>query len=515
MKDHWGPLVLVHNTTEFDNIGLNLPGIGAFSDRAAVLPARMAVVQRGIDPKYLEWLKSPGVRLGPEKIIEVDGPNLFDGLNADKFAMDAVEQELRYGARLQPFVMTTQTQTFFRRHGIGRSGWHGAPLEISRRMNDKAEIRRIAETMGYKHLLLPYAATRALSSVRRLTAEFLAKYPRVVVKRTNLAGGDGMRFIDRGEDHEEALDAFLERFRSNDIRIRALRKESDGRRMPVDDEKSARDRAAAVRIVETYLERTPEDVIEVEVLCQDILGTVSRTFTRTPHLRVLLETFLTHHQDNEFIVEQAIEHDSYSTQLLVDENKSFSVVGATRQLVDEFGHHFGNVTTRLPHPERMPREDLFAMKDASLSVARWAHDQMNGYHGIIGFDFIKLKGSAPGEGIYLMECNGRQTASTYPFGVSWQMESRHAETTITRGSDMRPHNWGVVMYNAVRTSARSFDELRSLLRSDLLFEGVGGVIPFNVRLMTYPEPRCGFITVGRTVEEAEAMASEAIRRMLS
>lgn len=502
MRQPWQDLCVVHDTTAFTNIGSQVSGVRWYSDRALLLPAGLAVIEKGIDPAYLKWLKSPGVQLGPKEIVQVDGPNLWDGLEADREALDKVASFLRLqSGRIQPFVMTLETQEFFRRNGIGRRQIHGAPLEISRVMNDKAALRHLVDDT---RLFPPNVSTRdpetVMATVKKRMALPSNELDFVVVKRTNLAGGDGILFLPLGSPYEEAVTEFMREQHANDIRVVARRK--GAHEYVLVHEGTTRERGEVSRLVHEFLSRPEKEVCDVIVYGMDILGNTSTPpITRQDDIEARLGSFLTKHSDNEIIIEYGYDSKSFSTQLMMDEGKGMHFLGVTEQIVDECGRHLGNKISRRRHPDRMPKEDWVTMEQYSRLAAGLAHESVNGYSGTIGFDFIKRKRDGS---IYMIECNGRQTAATYPIAVSHQLEGRRPVLTIG-GADV---NWGVMMLNGVTTTTRSFGELAERLGSKLLFEGTSGAIPFNIRLMGLPSPKCGIITVADSIEQAEEMMKE-------
>jgi len=143
------------------------------------------------------------------------------------------------------------------------------------------------------------------------------------------------------------------------------------------------------------------------------------------------------------------------------------------------------------------------METWSRMMTEHVRDQVVAYSGTIGFDFLRIKRPKKnGRRFFILECNARQTASTYPLAVSAQLKGRGLKA------------WSMIMLNAVPTKARSFGELEKRL-GNLLFHSTLGVLPFNPRLMTLPEPHCGLIIVGKDFTEAGKMLGAAKQRLLA
>ena len=116
-----------------------------------------------------------------------------------------------------------------------------------------------------------------------------------------------------------------------------------------------------------------------------------------------------------------------------------------------------------------------------------------GYEDFCGFDYMKRKSDGQ---IFALECNARLTASTYPLAIASQLKGR---------------NWGIVMLNGIPTSAKNFGDLRGKLGDRLFRPDDGGLLPFNIRLMTLKDPCCGMIAVAPSLPEALELMEEAKR----
>jgi hypothetical protein len=511
-RTFWSSLIGVHDSTAFHNIGLGVPGVRWYPDRALLAPFDAVVIEEGIDPSYLAWLKSPGVDLGPKRVIQVKGSNLYEGLEADPGAFEAVLSAVRHEARVQPFVVTREATRFFKRYGLMEKV-HGPPLEISHQMNDKARFRKIVEEAGFGHALLPYHASRERPVIERKVREYLAKPPAeldfVVSKLTNLAGGYGMLFLHRDDpSNERKLAEYLDRHHRNDIVIQVRKKEKGNFR--VLEETRSREKDEVMRQVAELLRRPAEDVTDVIVWRVDLFGGDHAQFDRGTSVEARLSAWLSRHLDNEIIVEYGREHAAYSTQVMIENDAPPRFLGLTRQLMDG-SHHIGNALTRYHDPTRVSREAYIVMKEITCRLAEYSSKRITRFIGTQGYDFLMCPGPPDGE-VYVTECNARVTAATYPIAVSKQLEGRRSEATI--GEPNGGINWGVKMYNAVPTSCRSFAELKERLGArsrhgrTALFQGTYGAIPFNIRLMGLDSPCCGIVAVGDSIQEAEALMDD-------
>ena len=144
------------------------------------------------------------------------------------------------------------------------------------------------------------------------------------------------------------------------------------------------------------------------------------------------------------------------------------------------------------------------METWSRILTEYARDRIVSYRGTIVFDYRRLRRPKVFRDalrhLYMLECNARQTASTYPLAVSAQLEGRGLDS------------WAMLMLNGVRTNARSLGEVLMKL-GDIAFDTNLGVLPFNTRLMTLSRPHCGLIVVGKDFTEAGKMLNAAKRRL--
>lgn len=514
MKTNWSEMLLIHETSAFGLIGLGTPGLPWYSDRAMVVPARAVVVHDGGPSikEYRAWLASKEVQLGPQEVIFVRGPTLLKGLEADPGAMEKIHGLVRrYGCRLQVFNRDDDTEEFFAKNGFGVGQIHSAPPEMARSLSNKAELRRMAEAIGQQHAFPEHVITKNPQRVMACVNQFLSRTPDqvpfVVLKRTDLAGGYGTIFVRRTDEVEATVVEFLRRFQKNEVIVEARSQTSHEpiKTVTVEDPDRLRDALQGLLDSDAKIEHF---IVRRTVL---VSGLGRRRVRRGENLDVACADFIRSFCENEIIIEVGYPHEAYSTQFMLGAPEGGEpFLGVTQQLM-EGTHHVGNVLTRFRHPERLSEEAYITMKMMSEAFAKAAQKQQGGYIGTIGFDFIMVTAGPEKGRVFLLECNARQTAATYPLAVSAQMRGRYPEM-VDPGTAGKI-NWGVVMLNGVPTKAKTFAEIKALLGKELLFEGTYGVIPFNIRLMELPEPRCGVIVVGRTLGEAEAMVEETKRRL--
>jgi len=529
MSKLWQGILAIHDTSGFGHLGEHIPGVEFYADRALLTPVDIAVIQSDGFEDYLRWLRTVGI--GPKRIVCVDDVNLFRGLlngrvRVSEFAAGAdgptlhwteepqpikmLQSFVRHGGKIQVFCMTEEAEAFFERACIDRRQIQSAPLDSARRMNDKAELRRVAERAGVAQAFLPYAATRDPARVMTETFRFLAmpetEAEFVVLKRTNLAGGDGFLKIPRGLSEEDVKARVVEYLRENhwnDLTLVTHREDGSAPDAEVLlDRAAVRDLEKAHDAVRAAFAADPK-VTSVTVTRTDVVGGASVRFRRGGSFRDDLRNYLGQHGRNEIIVEAGFDHWPYSN-LVVIRGKDLRILGPTRQIVeDETGRHLGNMMLCKAESEAFPknlsghpndvltREDIVSMELFSRRLAEEAHTRDEGYEDFCGFDYMKRKSDGR---IFALECNARLTASTYPLAISTQLRGR---------------NWGILMLNGIPTSARGFTDLRGKLGDKLFRPADGGLLPFNIRLMTLKEPRCGMIAVAPSLQEALALMEEA------
>jgi hypothetical protein len=532
MSKLWQGILAIHDTSGFGHLGERIPGVAFYADRALLAPVDVAVIQSDGFDDYLCWLRTVGI--GPKRIVCVDDVNLFRGLldgpakvsefsagpdglrlhwNVELEPIKMLQAYARRGGKIQVFCMTEEAEAFFGRAGIDRRHIQSAPLESSRKMNDKAELRRVGERAGVRQAFLPYAATRDPKRVMSEVLRFLAQPPSeaefVVLKRTNLAGGDGFLKIPRGLPEEDVKARVVEYLRAhhwNDLTLVTHREDGsapDAER-PM-DRAAVRDHGKACEAVAAAFAEDPL-VSHVSVTRTDIVGGATVRFRRGEAFQQALRNYLDQHGRNEILVEAGFDHWAYSNLVVIRGWNNIRILGPTRQIVDdETGRHLGNMMLCQPDPTAFPKgitghpmdvlekEDVVGMSLFSRRLAEEAHTRECGYEDFLGFDYMKRKSDGR---IFVFECNARLTASTYPLAIASQLTGR---------------NWGIVMLNGIPTKARTFGELRDRL-GDRLFRPVdGGILPFNIRLMTLPDPHCGMIAVAPTLPDALALMEEAKR----
>ena len=540
MSKLWQGILAIHDTSGFGHLGEHIPGVEFYADRVLLTPVDVAVIQTDGFDDYLRWLRTVGI--GPKRIVCVDDVNLFRGLldgpvKVSEFAPGADGPELhwnvepqpvkmlqayvRHGGKIQVFCMTEEAEAFFRTAGIDRRQIQSAPLESARKMNDKAELRRVAERAGIANAFLPYVATRDPARVMTETLRFLAlpeaEAEFVVLKRTNLAGGDGFLKIPRGLPEDEVKALVVEYLRENHWNDLTLITHCEDGSAPDAERRleraAVRDFDKAVEAVQAAFESVPPKepgakppVSNVTVTRSDVVGGASVRFRRGENFRDGLRSYLGQHGRNEIIVEAGFDHWPYSNLVVIRGYKNIRILGPTRQIVDdETGRHLGNMNLCQADHESFPKhvsghpndvltkEDIVCMSLFSRRLAEEAHMRDEGYEDFLGFDYMKRKSDGQ---VFALECNARLTASTYPLAIAAQLKGR---------------NWGIVMLNGIPTSARTFTELRGKIGDKLFRPDDGGLLPFNIRLMTLKDPCCGMIAVAPTLQDALALMDEAKR----
>lgn len=530
MSKLWQGILAIHDTSGFGHLDHRIPGVRFFADRVLLTPVDVAVIQADGFDDYLCWLRTVGI--GPKRIICVDDYNLFRGLlggsvkvsefspgpngptlkwNVEPEPIKLLQSYVRQGCRVQVFCMSEEAEAFFESAGIDRRRVQSAPLESSRRMNDKAELRRAAARAEIEHVFLPYVATRDPERVLTETLRFLAgpedEAEFVVLKRTNLAGGEGFLKIPRGlsEDvvRQRVAQYLLENYR-NQLTVITHREDASAPDTETFmDAEVFRDPQKTCESVRSAFESDPR-VTYVTVTRSNIVSGASIRFRRGEGFRDRLKGWLGQHGCNEIMVEAGFDHWAYSNLVVIRGRNDLRVLGPTRQIVnEETGQHLGNMMLCVadhkvflagsPEDSRdvLTDEDIVFMELSSRRLAEEAHTRDEGYQDFIGFDYMKRKRDGRN---FVLECNARLTASAYPLAIASQLRGR---------------NWGIVMLNSVPTSARNFSELRAKVGDKLFRPDRGGLLPFTVRLMTLEKPSCGMIAVASTLPEAIILMEEA------
>ncbi|HTK05325.1 MAG TPA: hypothetical protein VL500_07085 [Candidatus Eisenbacteria bacterium] len=400
-------MIRIHDlTTGFD--GLNVPGIPFYADRALVLRGT-AIVSAGPIDEHLAYLKD--VDIGANEVVRLDTGRLVADLAAREDARRIVVERARSGSLLQFFSVTGHEERLLDSLGLDWSHTFSAPAAITREANDKAALRRLGERLGSPHVFPRHRVCRPSDTGRvygmvgelmRSDADF------VVLKRPDLASGDGMKLVER---------------------------------------------------------------------CRDWLRHV--------------DPYLAHHAGAaEIIVEAGYEHVPMSVQWeLGHDGPSFAC--ATAQLIDESFTHSGNILSSGELPD-VTAADVADMRRMSEPFVRHYWDQ--GFRGICGFDFLRSKDGRR----FMLECNGRVTATTYANGIAREVARRTPD-------------WSLVMSNVPASPAvRSFADVRDRL-GRRLFDGTKGVLPFNLRCLSLENPKIAVAVVGADVLEAKIILNDVVR----
>ncbi|MFC1639045.1 hypothetical protein ACFL26_02115 [Patescibacteria group bacterium] len=202
--------------------------------------------------------------------------------------------------------------------------------------------------------------------------------------------------------------------------------------------------------------------------------------------------FLARFAGREIIVEAGYRHVPMSVQWELG-SAGPRLAFAADQLIEGDFTHVGNVvsTGALVH---VSSDSARCMAEMSAPFARSYWER--GYRGVCGFDFMLL----PDGRLFLLECNGRVTATTYCWGVVRQLRGRTGDVAVAM-SRIRP-----------RGPFASFDALSRELGGSL-FDGERGVLPFNVRCLELERPECSVCCVAGDAEGARLLLEETRRRV--
>jgi len=401
-------MIRIHDlTTGFND--LKVPGIPFYADRALVLRGT-AFVSAGPIDEHLAYLRD--VDIGANEVVRLDTERLVDDLAAREDARRLVVDRVRNGSLLQFFSTTDREERLLAGLGLDWSHAFSAPAAITAEANDKAALRRLGERLGLtgafpRHRICRPAETgRIYGMVGEL---MLGDADFVVLKRPDLASGDGMKLVERCRDW--------------------------------------------LRHVDPYLAE--------------------------------------HAGATEIIVEAGYEHVPMSVQWeLGHDGPVFAC--ATAQLIDESFTHSGNILSSGELPD-VTADDVADMRRMSEPFVR--HYWQHGFRGICGFDFLRsLKDGRR----YMLECNGRVTATTYANGIAREVARRTPA-------------WALIMSNVpAAPSVRSFSDVRERL-GRRLFDGTKGVLPFNLRCLSLEHPKFSVAVVGADVLEAKIILNDVVR----
>lgn len=205
-------------------------------------------------------------------------------------------------------------------------------------------------------------------------------------------------------------------------------------------------------------------------------------------------------EDQPCLLEAGYEHVPVSILWNIGEVDA-SVLAVTRQILNERFEHEGNIISSGPIAG-------ISSHDREMMIAKtapfiWAM-QGRGYRGVCGFDLMRTKTGM----IFVLECNARFTASAYAAGVGAQI-----------GDSWGNSPWTIYMRNIYPQKIRSFRTLSQVLAakqdsgSVLFDEWNDGALPFNVRCLGLPEPKCGLMCISETEDGAKKLFEEAERRI--
>lgn len=191
----------------------------------------------------------------------------------------------------------------------------------------------------------------------------------------------------------------------------------------------------------------------------------------------------------EIVVEAGYGHVPMSVQWEID-NDGPRFAFAADQLIEGDFKHVGNVVSTGRLIGTSVRNER-RMVEMSRPFARSYWER--GYRGVCGFDFMLL----PDGRMFLLECNGRVTATTYCWGVVRQLYGRVGDVAVAM-SRILP-----------RPSISSFGALRVEL-GRILFDGRYGVLPMNVRCLGLDRPECTVCCVAADAVSASLLLEEVI-----
>lgn len=386
--------------TGFD--GLNVAGIDYYADRALILPGT-AMVQDGPIDGHLDYLGDVGV--GANAVIRAATGDLVRHGAVSGAVREALLSRVAAGEKIQFFCSTPNEEKLLESLGLGWADTFSAPVGVTREANDKAALRRLGEALGRADVFPPHrvvnpsdGAASVYAAIGWLMNDVACDF--VVLKRPDLASGDGMKLVERTREWLPYVDAYL----------------------------------------------------------------------------------VQHAHAPEIIVEAGFEHVPMSIQWEIhDDGPRFACV--TAQLIDKTFGHLGNVISNGELPG-VTATDAANMRRISEPFAR--HYGERGFRGVCGFDFLRATSDGA---TYMLECNGRVTATTYALGLARQVAERVP-------------SWAVMMTNVhAPSSVRSFDDIRRGL-GRRLFDGRKGALPFNVRCLQLDEPKFAVCAVGRDALEA-------------
>ncbi len=137
-----------------------------------------------------------------------------------------------------------------------------------------------------------------------------------------------------------------------------------------------------------------------------------------------------------------------------------------------------------------PLSNNQSILDQSQETAQWLQTQ--GYRGLVGFDFIVTTNQE----VYIVEINPRVNTSTFPLILS--------------------HHLGVEAFKLMTglpTQTVGFDELQSLIGSELLYDQhrKDGIIPLMIP--TKDRPVCDVMVFANTRDETEVIADRLDNRL--
>lgn len=400
--------------TGFD--GLYLSGLKYYSDRALILPG-MAIVYDGELDYHIDYLRDVGI--GPadirNDIIRIKDDEIVRGIASNP---DGISQVLKgyvaAGGRIQFFSTTPHEHALLESLRIPWDAAYNPPADLATEANSKSELRRLGMKLGLKGNFpdfriipcLEQSVIDAIADIRSRPGDF------VVLKRPDLASGDGMILVPRSGETS--------------------------------------------KWVEKYVDK---------------------------------------HHSREIIVEAGWRHVPMSVQWEVEDD-GVHFACASVQLIDDTFEHKGNIIASRDIPRVSP-EDIVRMKQISFPVVE--NYRLRGYRGVCGFDFMKTDHDGS---MYMLECNGRITATTYAYGVARQLVDTE-----------RLRDWAIV-FRKVEIKTNNVRTVRGVHQrlGRRLFDGTTGALPFNVRLLDADYPQFAVCCIGHDAEEATVILRDVKRR---
>ncbi len=196
--------IYLHQVNEFDHLSLGSDYNPAstsgpariYEERAYFLDGTVYIGNQA-DKSILPWLADVG--LSPRELVTVPDKCVFRGLKESPDLLTAVAGKIARGARPHFFRTTTLESEFINALGLSWSDTLSCDPAIAEKIGNKAFLRRFAAELNCADVFPPHVILSSGWRVEdiskatwKLTPELRKiKADKVIVKRTDLAGGDG------------------------------------------------------------------------------------------------------------------------------------------------------------------------------------------------------------------------------------------------------------------------------------------------------------------------------------